>query len=397
MSAAVRTFFRRLTNETIADVFATLGANTPDLLGLTPTKRASAACTAAMDGELRRGQIEAIVSEIAALTDKPDLAELALRAVCDEAPDMLTMLDSSLSLEERSWRVWKYDAKLIDRARNVVMKHHWQDGRFHCGFVVSNPGGLHADLTKAVSEIQTYIQSREGGRRAEADTFTYCEAQVEPRVEPSRIHHIAVYLERPARYLMEFGSDDDGVQPIIRHEARELAITYNERTGQIDVSGYGVGGQAVLGEIAARFHKDAIDKSSLETITRQDWEFDFFRTTVDPALSPPEGFALIRVTEIKLRARNEATLRASFKADSPSSAYHRMRDLGVSPLAMSGELVAGIALSLKTFPEADSEKAREVRIFLDWPARLKVDNATIAEKGAIESWVRTQPFAPRHS
>ena len=66
-------------------------------------------------------------------------------------------------------------------------------------------------------------------------------------------------------------------------------------------------------------------------------------------------------------------------------------------MAAYGELVAGIALSLKTFPEADSEKAREVRIFLDWPARLKVDNATIAEKGAIESWVRTQPFAPRPS
>lgn len=397
MSAAVRTFFRRLTDETIVDVFATLGARAPELVGLTPTKRASAACAAAMDGELRRGQIEAIVSEIAALTDKPDLAELALRAVCDGVPDMITMLDSSLSLEERSWRVWKHDAKLIDRARNVVMKHHWQDGRFHCGFVVSNPGGLNADLTKAVSEIQAYVQSREGGRRAEADTFSYCEAQVEPGPEPSRIHHIAVYLERPARYLMEFGNDADGVQPIIRHEARELAITYNERTGQIDVSGYGVGGQAVLGEIAARFHKDAIDNSSLETVTRQDWEFGFFRTTVEPRLSPPVGFALVRVTEIKLRAKNEATLRASFKTDLPSSAYSRMRDLGVTPLGMSGELVAGVALTLKTFPEAESDKAREVRLFLDWPARLRVDNATIGEKGVIEAWARTQPFAPRVS
>ena len=394
MAASVRTFFRRLSPEAIADVLVRIGADTPDFEGLTSAEVAAVSSLTAMDGDDRRGRIEAIVSEIAALTSKPDLAELALRAVCEGQADLLSMLNSGLSLEERCWRVWTHGAKLIDRARNVAMKHHWQDGKFHCGFTVTNPGGLRHDLTDAVAGIQTYIQDREGGRRAESDLFTYRDPDYADDA-PGLIHHVAIYLERPARYLMEFGNEDGGVKPVIRHEARELAITYNERTGQIDVAGYGVGGQRVWREIAETFHAEAIEGSKLETIKRKDWVFDCFRSSVASVFPPPEGFGSVRVIELRLRSREDAMSRATFKTDASASVYDRVVELGIGQRALGQEFVAGVVLNLKTFPAKADQKPRDVRVRLDWPAGLKFDNATIAEQHVLEAWLSLQPFAPR--
>jgi hypothetical protein len=394
MAASVRTFFRRLSPEAIGSVLAVIGAEPIDLDGLSAAKSAAVASNAALDGDGRRGLIEAIVSEIAALSTKPDLAELALRAVCEDQPALLSMLDDSLSLDERCWRVWSCDSKLIDRARNVAMKHHWQDGRFHCGFSVTNPGGLKHDLASAVSVIQEYIQNREGGRRAESDLFTYRDPETKTD-EPSLIHHVAIYLERPARYLMEFGGDDAGVQPVIRHEARELAITYSERTGQIDVAGYGVGGLRVLRDIAETFHAEAVENSTLEVLTRKDWVFDCFQTMAAPVFKPPEGFDSVRIIELRLRSREDAMHRATFKTDASTSVYDRLAQLGVGHRALGLEFVAGVVLTLRTFPGEEEQKQRDVRIKLDWPAGLKFDNATIAEQRALEAWLDLQPFATR--
>jgi hypothetical protein len=396
MAPSVRTFFRCLSTEAILDVFGYLRAAPP--LGLEQAgagKRATAASAAAMDGETRRGQIEAIVSEISALTSKPDLAELALRAVCHDQPVLLATLEGSQSLDERCWRVWRSDSKLIDRARNVAMKYHWQDSRFHSAFEVSNPGNLKSDLSDAVAAIQDLVQGREGGRRAETDTFSYHDPDTPAGTPPAVIHHIAVYLERPARYLMEFGEGEAGVQPIIRHEARELAITYNERTGRLDVSGYGVGGHMALKDIATVFHAEAVENSEMNAVSRRNWRLDVFLAAREPPLCPPEGFVCVRVIELRLRARDNATRRASFKSDAPTSAYDRLHDLGIKQDGLGGELVAGVVLSLQTFQESDDRKPRDVRIRLDWPARRHFDNASIGEQKVLDAWLARQPFAPQ--
>lgn len=393
MSNEVRQFFGRISDQAILDVFAHFEISPPVLSELTgrKIKRINAAVDAAFATDEGRGLAEALSSEIIALSSKSDLAENALRSACENSSDLLKLLEDNVSLEERCWRVWKQDHQLIDRARNITMSYHWRDGRYHAAFTVADPSSLSEDLAAAVATIQTEVQSIEGGRKAQADRFSYHEHLADlDDPDPALIHHVAIYLEKPARALMEFRPGTENAEPVISRHARELAITYNTRTGCLDVSGKGIGGQKVLANIAQMFSDNALEGSELAKVKRNELKLDRFLALTPPAFAnAPEGFLSAQVYELRLRKAGDETSRAVFRTDGKPSANERMKEMGVRPGALKHELVAGVTLQFMAPVESDIEDPRKARVVLNWPAGVSYENATISEQRSILAWLKS--------
>ena len=393
LSNEVRQFFGRISNHSIADIFKHFKLEPPDLTGLEnrKVKRTNAAVDAAFETDIGRGLAEALSSEIIALSDKSDLAEMALRSVCESNDALLQMLESEQSLEERCWWVWKADHQFIDRARNITMAYHWQNGRYHSGFTVSDPSSVIEDLQNAVVKIQDEVQSLEGGRKAQADHFSYHEqTEVEGEGKPTLIHHVAIYLEKPAKSLMEFRPGSDDAAPVIRRQAKELAITYNTRTGRLDVAGEGIGGQKVLEKIAGHFSTHALNDAPLEKVTRNDHSLDRFLTIDPPSFSDaPDGFDHVQVYEIRLRKKGEETSRATFKTNGDDSANERMSRMGITQSKLRQEHIAGVTLQFGSGVDERDEQ-RKARVILTWPTGVSFENASIADQNNITTWLHQQ-------
>ncbi len=334
-----------------------------------------------------RGIVEAIAGSVIAVADKGELAERALRQVCSGNPALDAILEEDAPLEERILKVWFEDPVLLDRTRNLTMSYHWRDGRFHCGYTIPEPRQLHGDISEAVDSIRMIVQNQQGGRRAYADQFSY----PHDWEGASLINHIAIYLETPASFLMEFSRGDDVPQPVLRREARELALSYDAASGRLDVAGKGLGGAKVFHDIAQAFCSYALDGAEFQIITRNEWQLGQFMGPNPPSLDPPEGFSVARITEIITfnlsSPGSQFVARAGFDQD----AYDRLEELGMDTHRLL-ETVGRITVTLEAYPVHGEERGRDVRVILKWPNKLSLDGATIDDKRVIERWLDNSPF-----
>ena len=175
MTDVLRRFFSRLGPDAIGRLLARVGLTQPDFDGLKPLQRSRATVAVVLEAVEVRGRIEAVAGTVVSLSDRGDHAELALRAACEDHAQLLEMLESDRSLEERILDVWSEQPRLLDRARNLAMTLAWKDSRYQCSFQVQNPNELAANLDEAVEAMRRIVQSLQGGRRVHAEAFTYAE------------------------------------------------------------------------------------------------------------------------------------------------------------------------------------------------------------------------------
>jgi hypothetical protein len=396
----LRRFFARLGEESIAQLLTRAGLPGPDFDGLKPQQRTKAAVEAALNAEVGvRSRIEAIAGTVVSLSDRGDHAELALRAACEYHAHLLEKLESDRSLEERILEVWSEQPHLLDRARNLAMSFAWRDSRYQCSFQVQNPNELAANLDEAVEAMRHIVQSLQGGRRVHAEAFTYADVDRTPiATSPSagRVHHVALYLETPASYLMEFQEGEVGAVPVLRRQAKEMAIDYNAATGRLDVTGKGVGGSRVLSAIANEFRILALADSSLTALERSEWSLDMFLCSKPPHLAPPDGFSSVRVTEIILRSQRQYGAKTVFRGPDGGSAYDRLAEHGLNLAKLSFEWVSSATLALNVLPETDDEESRSVEVTLGWPNTLSFDGAGLEDRRQIRAWLEQGAFVPPH-
>jgi hypothetical protein len=389
MTDAVRRFLTRLDTEGRDRLLQHLGLAAPDCSGLKARerdKRLIDAVTTA--GDVTRGRAEGISAHVLLLSDKGELAERALRAVCGrDRVDLCEILESDRSLEERIFFLWLDDAKLLDRARNIALSHHWRDGRYHCSFTATNPHPVSDDLSNAVHGIQRIAQRAQGGRKVAVDVFTYIDQEASDQL----IHHIAVYLETPASVLMEF-KDSEHPIPVLRREAKEIAIDYNPRTGQLEIAGKGIGGSKVFQRLAESFGATALQGTELSGITREEWQLQQFAHGHPADLLPPPGYSLVWVTEMVLYSTQAAGGKLIVRAGQGQDVYARLDELGISKSKLCLETLYAVTLTLEAPPQAENEDGREVCVALTRPNSRSFDGASIRDRKAIEAWLKDAPF-----
>lgn len=398
MASELRTFVHRLGQAGLSKFFDYLGIDPADLIDLGPNNRTRQALTKIYEDQFARSKAEAIAGEVLALCKKGDLAELALRVVCGECTELGAILESDRSAEERAWLIWRTDAKLLDRARNIAMSYHWRNGKYNSAFKVSEGGPFLADEDGAIERIVDVVRQIDGGRRVHPDLFSYSDPETSGRDDRKigRVHHLAIYLEQPASFLMEFNNDGDEAVPIIRRSAKELSIVFNESSGRLDVSGAGLGGQKVLADIADVFCQEAMENAELAKVERQEFNFEFFNRLTPPALTPPTGFEKVIVTELRTRSVMDRSSRSTFRVGEKSDAYRRLKELGVGS-RLKLELIAGVTLLFILMPKKRGETGRKVKMTLNWPAGVSFDNATIDEQRQLRGWLENQDFGPANS
>ncbi len=397
MTDVVRKFLWRLSPEAVVRLFTRIGLFHPDVSDLGPLQRTKAVHNAVLAADdAQRGRAEGIAGHVIALAEKGDLAERALRAICEGDQVLLDVLEEERSLEERIFDVWLRETKILDKARNLAMGFAWRGGRFHCGFTIINPQQVNEQLNDAITEIREIVQSLQGGRKAHAETFIYQEMDYSKAPETAhalKTHHIAIYLETPASYLMEFKEGESGITPVLRREAREMAIDYNPANGRLDVTGKGVGGSKVLQRIAQQFRVHAVAGASMTELERPEWSLDFFLRDATPSLSPPEGFSSVRVSEIALCSQRNPAGSAVFRGSKTGSAYERMAQMGVKADQLSFEMVRSVTLTFEVVPEDMDQPERLARVTLSWPNATSFDGASVEERRVIETWLKQQNFA----
>jgi hypothetical protein len=124
--------------------------------------------------EEQRDNLDIIAANIIALSELDELAELALRAVCEPQPSLLNLLESHLSLEGRLQSVSLHEPAVLDQARNLAMTFHWKQGRrYSASFTVGTPQPLTKTISPAVKAISKLVQELRGGRKVHVEHFTY--------------------------------------------------------------------------------------------------------------------------------------------------------------------------------------------------------------------------------
>ena len=389
MTDAVRRFLTRLETEGRDRLLQHLGLAAPDVSGLKARDREKRLIDAVTTtDDVIRGRAEGISAHVLLLSDKGELAERALRAICDrERVDLLEILESDRSLEERIFFLWLDDAKLLDRARNVAMIHHWRDGRYYCGFTATNPQPVSGDLSKAIHDIQTIVQKAQGGRKVAVDVFTYVNQEASDQL----IHHIAIYLETPASMLMEFKNSEHPI-PVLRREAKEIAIDYNTGTGRLEIAGKGIGGSKIFQRLAESFGATALQGTELSEVTHEEWQLRQFVRGHPADLSPPPGYSVVRVTEMVLHSTQTAGGKLIVRAGQGQDVYARLGELGISADRLCLETLYAATFSLEEPSQAENEDGREVRVTLSRPNARSFESASIRDRKAIEAWLKDAPF-----
>ena len=401
MTDAVHRFFSRLSPEATERVLAHVGLTLPDLSDLGPRKRIRAVLDLVFGaGDDVREQLEGIAGQIVALADQGEFTELALRAVCEGRQELLERLEEEWSLEERILSVSFEQPALLDIARNLAMTFHWKEGRrYHAGFTVGNPQQMNEDIKGALEAIRSLVQSRPGGRKVYTETFTYTDpSQAERSKHGStvRVHHIAIYLEAPAKCLLEFKAGHPKIASVVRREAKEMAIEYCPSTGRLDVVGRGVGGAKVFHGVADVFRAKALSDAPLTELKYEEWPLGLFLQGESPKLTPPSGFSSVRVTRIFLRSQRDDGGRAEFGAGAQGTAFDRMRALGVRAGELDFEWASSVTLTLVAVPPSEEEQGQEVRATLSWPNGLTFAGAGVKDRRVITEWLRGPALAGLH-
>lgn len=389
MSSSIRRFVSALSQEGLGLLFQHIHLAPPDLSELTRRERTNRTVQAVLDGPNDvRGRIEAIANSVIALSEKRDLAERALREVCQTDSRILEVLERDISLEERIFLVWLEDLHALDRARNVAQGYGWRCGRYHCGFDVENAANLSDDFKVAIETIGSLIQQMQGGRKASLDHFTYVPEDGSAEAN----HHLAVYLETPAAFIMEFGDKEHFPLPVLRREVREVAIDYNPKSGRLDIAGKGIGGFRVIEKVARAFCKTALADAEFVFVTRPEWNLAPFLNGVPSGLGPPASFSNLRITEIATTSIGAAGDQLVLRAPKGVDIYEHSKELGICLTELPPQYVRSIVITMTAVPTPNESEPREVQISLAWPNARSFDGVTIQDQMIVEPWLESPQF-----
>lgn len=392
LAEATAKLFNRISVAATTDLLARAGLeldNLPSLKARTRTRRILDMLQSAPDA--KRAGIEGVAGRIIAFAERDTFAEIALRAACSDSERLLDTLEATESLEERALRVLLSEPKTFDRASSIASGHGWRGGRQHCAFKINAGASLAAALQDAISEIASVVQATQGGRKVDSEYFTYPDLFA---TEPSNasdpvaiVHHMAVYVEAPASYWIEFGEDQPGIAPVLRREAHEIAIDYYPESGDLHVAGKGVGGSKTLEDVANVFGAKALAGEDVRRIERESWNLDAFVGVSAPILDPPQSFATVTIEEVAFRSRKQRSALVTYRGGEGSDAYARMRALGLTTDKLTLELVRSVTVRFTTIADSTVDQ-RKVRATVSWPNTLTFDSGMPAERRAITKWMR---------
>jgi hypothetical protein len=106
MTSAVRRFVTALSPEGLCLLLQHSDFSASGFDGLDRRERTKLAVELVLRAPVGiRGRVEAVAGSVISLAEKGDLAERALREVCQCSPEMLAILESNRSLEERIFTV----------------------------------------------------------------------------------------------------------------------------------------------------------------------------------------------------------------------------------------------------------------------------------------------------
>ena len=388
MNDSIRRFLIRLSRVSRKLFFEHLDLSLPDVSDKKPREKDKTLIDSLVQSNPRvRVAAEAISTHVLLLSNKGDFAERALRAVSLNNTPLVEILESDRSLEERIFLVWLKDNQLLDRARNLAMSFHQKDGRFHSGFRVIGGNPLEPNLESTIKDIQRIVQSQQGGRNVSVDDFTYkneCSGQL--------IYHLAIYLETPASWVMTFEDSKDRPIPILRRDAKELAIDYNQQTGSLDLAGKGIGGHRNIVKIAETFVHSAMTASELTEVALDEWQLDQFLLDRPVELKAPDGYSEVKVSEMVLYSQIIKGSKTTIRAGEGQSVYERMYDLGISEEKRSFEKIYALTFTLKVIPSANNDLERIVRVTISGKNARSFEGATFDDRVVIENWLKKAPF-----
>jgi hypothetical protein len=244
------------------------------------------------------------------------------------------------------------------------------------------------DVEVAKEAIAKLVQQAQGGRKAHLDHFSYSPEDGSGAI----VHHIAVYLETPASFLMEFTDGENYPQPVLHREAREVAIDYDPRSGRLDVAGKGIGGFKIFERLAKAFSKTVLTNTEVISVTRPEWDLVAFIEGVPRGLVPPEGFSSCRVTGLALVSLSNAERRMTIRAGKGEDIYHYMRIIGFRLHELHDQTIQAITITLIAGPRSIDEDPRDVRVTLTWPNARSFESASLRDQTLVEPWLSTPPF-----
>lgn len=388
MADAVVRLNSRLSPEAMTDLMTRVGIDASP--GNTSRRQFQKATLKAVESapDSARMKLEGIAGRIVAFAERDEFAETALRTACWDLPQLMALCDADSSIEERALRVLFEAPKTFDRASSISTGHHWRGGRQHSLFETAKNGDVSDSINEAVTLIKKAMERQQAGRRVATDEFTYRDLlSIEDGQDPAKAplaYHVSVYLEAPASYWLEFEAGPTEMTPVLRSEAKEIAIDYYPATGELHVAARGVGGSKVLHAIAEIFGTHALETTEIALVERQEMALGTFLTMSTPVLPIPSGFAKLDIVEVSLRSRQNRAALATFKGGDSGNAYTRMREVGVTADKLAGELIRSVTVELAT--SVDPAASRSVRATLNWPNRITFDGASPAERRSIQAW-----------
>lgn len=408
MADDLRRFLRGLSAERLEKFLASEGVACTGLRDLKPLARVKTV----VDGVLQappdaRARVEVIAGNVLSLADLDENAELALRRACRDEPALLEILESEASLVQRILDVWSINRRLLDRARNLALALNWQNSRYHTRYEIAADQRIKDDIEPTVEAIRAKVQAVHGGRKVTADAFLVPQLDPDDASDAASgwlIHHIAIYLEAPARSLMEFVADGaaDETSPtyVLRRRAKEISVQYNPKSGQLDVSGKGVGGPKALEELANVFgaHAFAGEEIVPQKVKRREWQLKVFvdpRRTLD--FAPPKGFWRVRPTEIHVRSTASSGARGTFRCGEGQVFTDYLTELGISRKQLEQADVSWVLLTFDALPDpSDGEgngSDRFVQVKLTWPSGVSFEGVQLDERDVLMDWIDQQEFA----
>jgi hypothetical protein len=332
-------------------------------------------------------EAEAIAGEVKRLTAAADVCEEALRDTCFAVPEADALVRRAAVIEDRALDLLIKHPDLFRRACNVALGISLAEQKGHARFDASATAFRRSQVDDAANAIRDILQERYGGHRVVADLF-----ELKPHDAGGRRWHITLYIERAAQAALEIGAQKTDLLRPVQRPVHEIGLAYCEMTGNLDVSGKGVGGLPVFQQVANQFSLHTLSGAKLEPVPRHIWRLDRFKSFNPELPSPPDPFATVRVREFCFGAPTKGGGRTECAVGEGGNVYDWMRRSGLSGGSLRSLQVRSVGLEFDTLGGQDGDSTDTVRMVLRWPNGRSFANASPEQQEVLTAWAVSGAF-----
>jgi len=325
---------------------------------------------------------------VSQLTD--DIGQLALRAMLNDAPDLLAALSEIDSHEGRALLVLLRQPKEFDRALSAAYADRLLNGRYWNRFRVRGaPPDAGVPLGERFSEeVRNLFGAFDGsGRRICIDHFERPGAG--PFGSPhDRLVQYTIYVEKLPESSLEYG--EDGPARRTYRPAREAALCLDCGSGILDVMSEG--GKSLRENIAHVFARFALgDEAGVELVRRRDFHLDRLKRPIPFPTDAPDGVKSVMVTRLGLAPANESYGRVMVevgKATTETIHAASERWFGFAePIGRVEWRIVQATLRIVFHPEPDGGREKIVNVNLRMPNGSDLRNQTFRHRLVSEKYL----------